>query len=269
MAFQESRFVRHTLAFNAGQITTADNPSVTPILSNGPAIFTYASADDTLATIAAANYFAPVVYMLSVNDRIDATGSDASGMYIVSAVDRAAGTISLVSYSASGVVATANIQDGAVTTIKIADGAVTSAKSAETLLKNIQVSVSLAQFIGTFTTSFALVAAPGANKKIILHRASLSIDYGGTVLAGGGAMHIQYANTANGAGTIATNNVAAATLIAATADTSFGFSPVNTTLLDSATLNQGLFLAMPTANFTGGTGSAYKVDLWYSVMSVV
>lgn len=119
MAFNINRFVRQTTAYNAGQITTTFNPSSTPALSNGPAWFTYASSADAIATIAAANYFADVVYDLSVNDRIDITGSDASGLYIVSAVDRDAGTVSLTSYSASAVVGTANIQDGAVTNAKV------------------------------------------------------------------------------------------------------------------------------------------------------
>ena len=144
MAFNEARFVRQTEAFNAGQITTANNPSTTPVLSNGPAWFTYASADDAIATIAAANYFADVVYMLSVNDRIDVTGSDASNFYLVSAVDRDAGTISLVSYAATGVVGTANIQDDAVTTAKIADGAVTAAKIADLSIANADVSATAA-----------------------------------------------------------------------------------------------------------------------------
>lgn len=131
MAFAENRFVRQTTAYNAGQITTTFNPESGAVIENGPAWFTYASATDSLATIVAANYFADVVYMLAVNDRIDITGSDASGIYIVSAVDRDLGTISLVSYSASGVVGTANIQDGAVTTAKLDSDAVTNAKLAD------------------------------------------------------------------------------------------------------------------------------------------
>lgn len=278
MAFAENRFVRQTTAYNAGQITTTFNPEAGAVIENGPAWFTYASATDALATIVAANYFADVVYMLAVNDRIDITGSDASGIYIVATVDRDAGTITLVSYSASGVVGTANIQDGAVTaaklasdavtTVKILDANVTSAKLEEGLIKHVQVDVALADFIGAYTASELLVAAPGAGKKIILHRATLAINYGGTVLAAGGASHIQYANTANGAGTKATGTIAAATLIAATADTTFGFTPVDTTLVDSATLNEGLYFAMATADFTGGTLSTYKFDLWYSVVDL-
>lgn len=131
-----------------------------------------------------------------------------------------------------------------------------------------QIDVDLADFIGSYTASVSLLPAPGANKKIILNRATLHINYGGTVLANGGAMHLQYADTANGAGTKATGTLAAATLIAATADTSFGFSPVDTTLVDSATLNKGLYIGTATADFTGGTDSTYKVDVWYSILNV-
>lgn len=392
MAFANNRFVRQTVAFNSGQITTTLNPASAEVLVNGPAWFTYASADDAIATIAAANYFAPVVQDLAVNDRIDITGSDASGIYIVSAVDKDAETVSIVSYSASAPVGTANIEDDAVTTAKIADNAVTAAKIAdleitnsdvsatagivfskledltstniivgsstnvptqrtvtgdiaisntgvtsistgvivnadvsasaaiafskmedvtsgeiivgsagnvptavamsgdvaiaasgattiqagavessmveEGLLRHAQVDIALADFIGSNTASVVLVAAPGANKKIVLHRATLWVDYGGTVLANGGTVQLQYADTANAGGTFATGTIAAATLIAATADTTFGFSPVDTTLVDSATLNEGLYLSTATADFTGGTSSAYKVDLWYSVMNV-
>jgi len=135
-------------------------------------------------------------------------------------------------------------------------------------MMNAQVDLTLAELIGSYTASVALVPAPGEGKKIILHRATLYINYGGTVLADGGAVHIQYADTANAAGTAATGTQAAATLIAATADTSLGFSPVDTTLTDATTLNEGLFLATATADFTGGTGSTYKVDLWYSIIDV-
>src|SRR5258708_36535294 len=108
MAFSTNRFVRQTVAYNAGQITTTFNPDSCPVYENGPAWFTYASDTDAIATIAAANYFADVVYDLAVNDRIDITGLDASGIYLVATVDRDAGTVTLTSYSASAVVGTAN-----------------------------------------------------------------------------------------------------------------------------------------------------------------
>lgn len=119
MAFSSNRFVRQTTAYNAGQITTTFNPEAGAVIENGPAMFTYASATDAIATIVAADYFAPVIYDLAVNDRIDITGSDASGIYLVATVDRDAGTITLASYSASAPVGTANIIDGAVTNAKV------------------------------------------------------------------------------------------------------------------------------------------------------
>lgn len=138
----------------------------------------------------------------------------------------------------------------------------------EQLLQHAQVDVALADFIGSYSASLELLPAPGVGKKIILNRAVLSINYGGTVLADGGAVQIQYNDTVNAGGVAATNTQAAATLIAATVGGSGGFTPVDTGLPDDTTLNKGLYLATATADFTGGTDSTYKVDLWYSVINV-
>lgn len=130
MSFEILRFVRQTSAYNAGQIATTFNPNTPTVFENGPAIFSYASATDAIATIGGANYFADVVYELSVNDLIYSVGSDASAFYQVSALDRDAGTISVASAFPSGVIGTANINDSAITTVKIADANVTLAKLA-------------------------------------------------------------------------------------------------------------------------------------------
>jgi len=98
MAYDKDRFVRQTVAFNSGELTVTKNPDQTPVLVNGPAWFTYASADDALATISAADYFAEQVLDLAVNDRIDCTGSDASAVLRVTAVDKDAGTVAVISY---------------------------------------------------------------------------------------------------------------------------------------------------------------------------
>lgn len=262
MAFNKEYFARGSVALNTGMVIADGSQPASPTL------FTYRSSTDTVATIAGANYFADAVWSLSVNDLIYCSGSDAVTMLVVATIDRAAGTIATVSASLTGAVNTANIVDLAVTTGKLADAAVTSAKVDETLIQHLQVDVALADFIGAYTASVELIPAPGANKKIVLHRSTLWINYGGTVLANGGAVHLQYDSTANGAGTKATGTLAAATLIAATADTSFGFTPVDTTLVDSTTLNKGLYFAAASADFTGGTSSAYKFDVWYSIMDV-
>ena len=123
MAFNDQRFTRHTLAFNSGQVVL-DGPTDT----NGPAVFSYASATDAIATVTAANYFADAVYDLAVGDIIIIEASDANGMYYVDAVNRTAGTISVVTFGPVGSVGTANLQNGAVTAIKLASDAVETAK---------------------------------------------------------------------------------------------------------------------------------------------
>ena len=96
MAFNDQRFTRQTLAFNSGRVTI-DGPAFT----NGPALFSYASSTDAIAAVIAANYFADVVYDLAVGDLIFIDASDADGIYLVDAVDRDAGTVSVVSYGPS------------------------------------------------------------------------------------------------------------------------------------------------------------------------
>jgi hypothetical protein len=126
MAYNDARFTRHTLAFNAGRVALADASLV-----NGPAMFSYASSTDAIAVVVAANYFAPAVRDLAVGDLIFIAASDAQGIYTVDTIDRDAGTITLASYGAAGTVGTANIQDGAVTAPKLASNAVETAKIAD------------------------------------------------------------------------------------------------------------------------------------------
>ncbi len=123
MAFNDQRFTRHTLAFNSGRVTV-DGPAFT----NGPAIFSYASATDDIATVTGANYFASTVYDLAVGDIIIIEASDANGMYYVDAVNQTAGTVTVVTFTAIGAVGTANLTNGAVTAAKLATDAVETAK---------------------------------------------------------------------------------------------------------------------------------------------
>jgi hypothetical protein len=243
---------------------------------------TSTGANDTVAEIATAGYFNDFMQNLTtgngplqIGDTIFVSGSDANGMYKVTDVTT---NVEVGAFAAAGTIDTANLANSAVTadklasnavtTAKILDANVTSAKLAANLVRYSRVSVSLANFIASNTTPVEILAAPGATSKYIVHRASLTVDYGGTVLAAGGTVQFTYGATAGVAGAIATNTLAAATIIAATADTMFGFEPVETTLLDSLTLNAPISLSTETADFTGGTGSTYEVDIWYSVVPV-
>lgn len=91
MAFNRDNFARQTDAMNTGGVT------VDSVIYNAPAVFSYRSAGDAQAAIAAANYFADAVYDFAVGDLIFAIdSSSAYKSYRVSAVDRSAGTIATV-----------------------------------------------------------------------------------------------------------------------------------------------------------------------------
>ena len=108
MAFLLPQWSRQSVALNTGEVTAGG------VVYGGPAMFSYRSAADAVATIVAANYFADAVYDLSVDDLIYIVGSDAVGMYVVATVSRSAGTITLTAAFLTGTVETANIAAGAV-----------------------------------------------------------------------------------------------------------------------------------------------------------
>ena len=277
MAFEILRFVRQTAGYNAGQIATTFNPNTPPVFENGPGMFSYASATDNIAAIGAANYFSDVCYMLSVNDLIFAVGSDASAFYQVSAVDRDLGTISVVSAFPSGVIGTANINDlavttaklddDAVTTTKIDDNAVTSAKLDEAVLQYAAVPISAAQFNGMYAAPVELVAAAGADTQIILDKCVLAMTYDSAAYAAGGVAHVQWSDTANGAGVIASSTLAAAEFQAA-ASTSFFMDGCVFSAPFADSVNEGLYLSNITGAFTTGD-SDMVAHVWYKVVPTV
>ncbi len=277
MAFSPLRFVRTTLAFNSGQITTTFNPDGSAVLENGPAIFSYASAGDTVAQIGAADYFASVVYDLSINDLIYCVGSDGSIFYQVSAVDRDAGTIAVVSAFPTGSVGTANIQNLAVTTAKLDNLAVTNAKiaanavdSSKLALTTVQyaaVPITAAEFNGMYAAPKQLVAAAGANTIIVLDRVELVMTYNSAAYAAGGVVAVQYDSTANGAGVQASATRIAADFQAA-ASTAFPFNQGAALAPLLTSVNKGLFLSNITGAFTTGN-SAMVAHVWYKVVPTV
>jgi len=189
MAFSINRWVRQTLAYNAGQITSALNPSVTPVLLNGPCWFSYASAADAIATIAGANYFADVVYDLSVNDLIIAVGSDASEMLQVATVDKDAGTVTVIPFTAAAAVDTANIVDGAVTNAKVnAAAAIDFSKLATLASTNILVGsaggvATSRAMTGDVTIGNTGVTAVGANKILSSMVSPLMLKYAAVAIS--------------------------------------------------------------------------------------
>lgn len=281
MAFVLSNWSRQSVALNTGEV------DVNGTETGGPAWFTYRSGTDTVATIAGANYFASVVYDLSVNDFIFVVGTDAVGLYTVATLDRAAGTITLVGASLTGSVNTANIVDGAVTaaklasdsvttakildanvtTAKLANNAVTSAKLALNVLQYATVAITAAEFNGMYAAPKLLVAAGGANTLLVLDKLDLVMTYGTANYAAGGVAAVQYDSTINGAGVIASSTLAAATFQAA-ASTTFTFNGGVVPAPFTTTANKGLYLSNITGAFTTGD-SAMVAHIWYKVISLI
>lgn len=232
--------------------------------TNAPAFHSYYSATDNGATIAGSGYFNDYAENLRVGTFIYVRASDGPGFYYVTAVTPNVTTSALATIGVGGV-GSANFQAGAVDTAALGDGAVTSDKVAEGMIQHATVIASDADVQGMHVTPIELVATPGAGKKIHPMRVTYNVDYGGVVFADGGAIHVQYDDTTLGAGPKATGTQSAASLIGATADTTFALTPVDTTLVDATTLNTPLCLSNATGAFTGGTGTELIIDIWYAI----
>ena len=286
MTFDITRFSRQSLAYNTGLITLQDAS-----LRNGPAFFSYASATDSVATIAAANYFnaESCIYDLKVADVIMVVGSASNIFLEVTAVDTTASpkTISTTAFTPAGAVSTANIDDLAVTTAKINDLAVTTGKIndlavttgkiaantivsgniAKSLMQYTTVAITAAQFNGMYAAPKLLVAAGGANTMIVLHRVDLLMTYVSANYAAGGVAAVQYDSTANGAGVIASTTLSAATFQAA-ASTGFMFNTGVVAQTFSTCTNKGIYLSNVTGAFTTGD-STFIAHVYYSIVPTV
>jgi len=129
-------------------------------------------------------------------------------------------------------------------------------------VNNIQlyasVAISAAEFKALYSAPKLLIAAPGANKLIIVDRIELIMTFVSAAYADGGVVGFQYDSTVHGAGAAATNTEAAADFFAA-ASTTFPFNGVagNTVAIlpFSTTVNKGLYLSCLTQDFTTGDGT--------------
>jgi hypothetical protein len=118
-----------------------------------------------------------------------------------------------------------------------------------------EVEISAAEFLGMYAAPKLLVAAPGANKLIIVDRMVLVMTYGAAQFAAGGVVAAQYDSTANGAGVKATNTQQASDFNGAAASASFffnGASGNSSQAAFSTSVNKGLYLSNQTAAFTTG-----------------
>lgn len=138
------------------------------------------------------------------------------------------------------------------------------------VINKASVTLTAAQFNGMYATPVQLIAAPGANKLIVVDRMALVMTFVSAQYASGGVVAAQYDSTAHGAGVLATNTEAAADFTGAAASTTFLFRGNSGDTVGampfSTTVNKGIYLSNATGAFTTGD-STWVVDIWYKVIA--
>lgn len=142
-----------------------------------------------------------------------------------------------------------------------ANGNLISAGIAPSVLLYSTVAITAAEFNGMYAAPKLLVEAPGANLLHVLERAVLAQTYGSAAFANGGNAAVQYDDTANGAGTLASAAVTAADF-QATESTSYMFQGVLDAGTFATTVNTGLYLSNLFGAFDTGD-SDFVMHLWY------
>lgn len=128
-----------------------------------------------------------------------------------------------------------------------------------------QVALTAAQWNGMYAAPVALIAAPGANKMIIVDKLSLAMTFVSAQYAAGGAVAAQYENTVHGAGVAATATIAAATINGLAASTVENLAGA-ASIVYAAAVNQGLYLSNATGAFTTGD-STWVVTVNYHIIA--
>lgn len=137
------------------------------------------------------------------------------------------------------------------------------------VINKASVTLTAAQFNGMYGAPVQLVAAPGANKLIVVDKIALKMTFVSAQYAAGGAVVAQYDNTVHAGGTAATDTEQASDFTGAAASTTFflkGLSGNGSQATFSSSVNKGIYLSNASAAFTTGD-STFVVDIWYKVVA--
>ena len=250
----------------------------------GRQLWSYVDTSTAVATIIAANFFDPVnesnpTPLMNIGDLIWIVASDVlDGEFAVVTAISPHVTVSVFDVVlGAGAVGTNNLANGAVTAAKIGanvigDGqvtanALTSASLALNTIQYVKVPVTAAQWNGMYAAPFVMIAAPGANKMIVVRGAVLAMTFVAAQYANGGVVALQYDSTVHGAGPAASATIAAATINGYAASSDVGVAGADTSGASSAKVNKGLYLSNATGAFDTGDGT-WNIHIWYEVVTL-
>jgi hypothetical protein len=238
---------------NWGRVSTSTNEPTQSVTPGGGAAVTWGSPRsyaywtlDTQNTVATtANYFCPAANNSVANDL--AVGDD---IRVYSATD-----LTSVSYLVTAVSPTTPS-----VTISASNGGLLTAN----------VSVTTAQMLaGIYTTSVAIIPAPGANRMIIPVNATIELVFNSIAYAAGGVVLLQYGSTANGGGTNAFGTTMTAAHMNNGASAVQGFAGVAQAWATNATYaNLGIYIGAQTQDFTTGNSNV-QVTINYRVVTLL
>lgn len=165
--------------------------------------------------------------------------------------------------SVSGAFVVGNLVQALDVSGTIVDSGISVANS---VLQYASVAITAAQFNGMYAAPFLLIAAPGANRQIIIDQMVLVMTFVSAQYAAGGVVAAQYDSTVHGAGVLATAAEAAADFTGAAASTTFRQSMSLAVAPFTTTVNKGIYLSNATAAFTTGD-STFVAKIWYHTIA--
>lgn len=263
-----------------------------------PNIFV-ASTADSLGTITGTGYLNDISHKIKLNDVFYINYSDTSVFPLNTGEAATLGEF-MVTYSAGnwgltsvltglGQAAAKDVTDNTKSYVASVDGApasytvgnillagdtngsigTDSGYNVDNLLLEATVAITAAEFNGMYAAPKLLIAAPGANKLIVVDRMELIMTFVSAQYAAGGVVAAQYDNTVHGAGVLATNSEAAVDFTGAAASTTFVFNgeagDTVGALPFSTTVNKGLYLSNASGAFTTGD-STFVAKIHYRIV---
>ena len=211
-------------------------------ISTAPSEF-IASTVDSLATVLAAGYMTDLQSKVKANDVVSINYADLSTFPLNTGEAASYGQF-VVSYASSV-------------------WSLTQVPSS--VMQSATVAITAAEFNGMYATPKLLVAAPGADYLVVLESVQLLMTYVAADYAAGGVVAIQYDDTANGAGVIASSTQAAADFQDAVS-TANGFNQGIVKQPFSTSVNKGLYLSNVTGAFTTGD-STFVAHVFYRIIA--